>query len=81
MKLADKDYVGAAQHVLPPTGARTSPPPRKPPTPPTPSCAPHERANAQLKTWATLHRLRSCPWHAGQIAKAIHVLQAREIAG
>ena len=38
--LADKGYIGAGEHVLPPTGAGTSPPPRKPPTAPTPSCAP-----------------------------------------
>jgi len=41
---------------------------------------PGERANAQLKTWRILRKLRCCPWRAGQLAKAIHVLQAREIA-
>ena len=43
--------------------------------------SPAERANAQLKTWRILRKLRCCPWRAGQLAKAIHVLQAREIAG
>jgi len=43
--------------------------------------APGERANAQLKSWPILRKLRCCPWRAGQLAKAIHVLQAREIAG
>jgi len=43
--------------------------------------APGERANAQLKSWRILRKLRCCPWRAGQLAKAIHVLQAREIAG
>ena len=43
--------------------------------------APGERANAQLKTWRILGRLRCCPWRAGQLAKAIHVLQVREIGG
>ena len=43
--------------------------------------APGERANAQLKTWRILRRLRCCPWRAGQLAKAIHVLQAREFRG
>jgi hypothetical protein len=43
--------------------------------------APGQRANAQLKTWGILPQLRCCPWRAGQIAKAIHVLQTREIAG
>ena len=40
--------------------------------------APGERANAQLKTWKILAKLRCCPWRAGQLAKAIHVLQLRE---
>ena len=39
--------------------------------------SPGERANAQLKTWRILRKLRCCPWHAGQLAKAIHVLQIR----
>jgi DDE superfamily endonuclease len=43
--------------------------------------APGERANAQLKSWRILRKLRCCPWRAGQLAKAIHVLQARDIAG
>jgi hypothetical protein len=42
---------------------------------------PGERANAQLKSWRILRKLRCCPWRAGQLAKAIHVLQAREIGG
>ena len=40
--------------------------------------SPGERANAQLKTWRILRKLRCCPWRAGQLAKAIHVLQTRE---
>jgi hypothetical protein len=40
--------------------------------------APGERANAQLKVWKILTKLRCCPWRAGKIAKAIHVLQLRE---
>jgi DDE superfamily endonuclease len=39
---------------------------------------PGERANAQLKAWRILRKLRCCPWRAGQLAKAIHVLQLRE---
>jgi hypothetical protein len=34
-----------------------------------------ERANAQLKTWRILRKLRCCPWRAGQLAKAIHALE------
>ena len=40
---------------------------------------PGERANAQLKTWRVLDKLRCCPHRAGQLAKAIHVLQDYEI--
>jgi hypothetical protein len=40
--------------------------------------APGERANAQLKTWKILQKLHCCPWKAGKLAKAIHVLQIRE---
>ena len=29
-------------------------------------------------TWKILTKLRCCPWRAGQLAKAIHVLQVRE---
>jgi hypothetical protein len=36
--------------------------------------APGERANAQLKNWRILRKLRCCPWRAGQLAKAIHAL-------
>ena len=38
--------------------------------------SPGERANAQLKTWHILDKLRCC--RAGQLATAIHVLQTRE---
>jgi hypothetical protein len=43
--------------------------------------APGERANAQLKSWRIVRKLRCCPWRAGQLAKAIHVLQTRETGG
>jgi hypothetical protein len=43
--------------------------------------SPGERANAQLKTRRILRKRRCCPWRAGQLAKAIHVLQACEITG
>ena len=41
---------------------------------------PTERAIAQLKTWRILRKLRCCPHKAGRLAKAIHVLQDREIS-
>ena len=34
-----------------------------------------------LLVLAYLRKLRCCPWRAGQLAKAIHVLQVRKIAG
>ena len=40
--------------------------------------APDERANAQLKTWNILDKLRCCPWKAGRLAKAIYALQLRD---
>jgi DDE superfamily endonuclease/Helix-turn-helix of DDE superfamily endonuclease len=40
-----------------------------------------ERANARLKSWRILRRLRCCPWRAGQLAKAIQVVHVREIGG
>jgi hypothetical protein len=63
------------------TRGRTSPNPKT--SQPSPRQAPLtprtcERANAQLKTWRILRKLRCCPWRAGQLAKAIHVLQIRE---
>jgi hypothetical protein len=80
--LADKGYIGAGQHVLTPYRGRNKPASQKAANSAHAKLrAPGERANAQLKTWGILRKLRCCPWRAGQIAKAIHVLQTREIAG
>ena len=80
--LADKGYIGAGQHVYTPYRGRNKPASQKAANSAHAKLrAPGERANAQLKTWTILRKLRCCPWRAGQIAKAIHVLQAREIAG
>ena len=35
---------------------------------------PGERANAQLKSWKVLRRIRSCPTQASQLVKAVGVL-------
>jgi hypothetical protein len=35
--------------------------------------------SSQLKARRILRKLRCCPWRAGQLAKAIHILQIREI--
>jgi len=37
-----------------------------------------ERANAQLKSWRIVRKLRCCPWRAGQPTKATHVLQTAD---
>jgi hypothetical protein len=37
--------------------------------------SPGERANAQLKYWRILHKVRVSPRRVGRLAKAIHVLQ------
>jgi DDE superfamily endonuclease len=80
--LADKGHTGAGQHLLTPHRGRGKPESQKGANRAHARLrAPGERANAQLKTWHILRKLRCCPWKAGQLAKAIHVLQAREIAG
>ena len=80
--LADKGYAGAGEHVRIPYRGRGKPASQKDANRAHAQLrSPGERANAQLKTWRILRKLRCCPWKAGQLAKAIHVLQAREIAG
>ena len=80
--LADKGYIGAGERVLVPYRGRGKPPSQKAANSAHARLrAPGERANAQLKTSHILCKLRCCPWQAGRIAKAIHVLQAREIGG
>jgi DDE superfamily endonuclease/Helix-turn-helix of DDE superfamily endonuclease len=80
--LADKGYAGAGDHICTPYKGRNKPESQKAANRAHAKLrGPGERANAQLKTWRILHRLRCCPWKAGQLAKAIHVLQSREIGG
>ena len=79
--LADKGYHGAGDPVLTPYRGRNKPASQKDANRAHARLrSPGERANAQLKTWHILRKLRCCQWKAGQLAKAIHVLQAREIA-
>lgn len=80
--LADKGYHGydnTGQHVTTPYKGRNK----------TESCkdanraharlrGPGERANAQLKYWRILRKLRCSTHRAGRLAKAIHVLQNYE---
>jgi hypothetical protein len=80
--LGDKAYIGAGEHVLTPYRGRGKPESQKAANRAHAALrAPDERANAQLKTWHILRKLRCCPWQAGRIAKAIHALQTREIEG
>lgn len=39
----------------------------------------HDRTAARI--WGILRKLQCCPWKAGQLAKAIHALQACEVGG
>ena len=77
--LADKAYQGAGAHILTPYKGRDKPEPQKDANRAHAKLrGPGERANAQLKTWRILRKLRCCPHRAGRLAKAIHTLQLRE---
>jgi hypothetical protein len=76
--LADKGYQGSTYAKIPYKG-RNKPESQKQANKAHAKLrSPGERANAQLKSWRILRKLRCCPWRAGQLAKAIHVLQVRE---
>src|SRR5579859_4886442 len=76
--LADKGYQGSAYAKIPYRGRNKPESQKEANRAHAKLRAPGERANAQLKTWKILRKLRCCPWRAGQLAKAIHVLQVRE---
>ena len=79
--LADKGYQGADPAILTPYKGRNKPEPQKQADRSHAKLrGPGERANAQLKQWKILTRLRCCPHRAGHLAKAISVLQNREAA-
>jgi DDE superfamily endonuclease len=79
--LAGKGYAGAHEHIYVPCRRRGKLASQKDANRAHAQLrSPSERASAQLKIWRILRRLRCCPWKAGQLAKAIHVLQARETA-
>jgi hypothetical protein len=76
--LADKGYQGSTWAKVPYKG-RNKPEPQKEANKAHAKLrALGERANAQLKVWKILTKLHCCPWRAGKLAKAIHVLQLRE---
>src|SRR5580704_1290453 len=67
--LADKGYQGST-HAKTPYRGRGKPESQKQANKAHAKLrAPGERANAQLKTWHILRKLRCCPWRAGQLAK------------
>jgi DDE superfamily endonuclease len=77
--LADKGYQGSPYAKTPYNKGKNKPPSQKDANRAHAKLrTPGERANAQLKTWKVLQKLRCCPWKAGQLAKAIYVLQIRE---
>jgi hypothetical protein len=81
--LGDKGYHGydeSGHHVITPYKGRNKPPSQKDANRAHARLrGPGERANAQLKTWRILRKLRCCPRRAGRLAKAIHVLQNYEL--
>ncbi|MEV7907611.1 transposase family protein [Streptomyces anulatus] len=78
--LADKGYLGAGEHVRVPYKGRNKPASQKGADSVHARLrGPGERANAQLKAWRILRRLRCCPLRAGQLVKAILTLQLREV--
>jgi DDE superfamily endonuclease len=76
--LADKGYQGSTWAKVPYKGKNKPEPQKEANRAHARLRAPGERANAQLKAWKILPKLRCCPWRAGKLAKAIHVLQLRE---
>lgn len=76
--LADKGYQGSTWAKVPYKGRNKPEPQKEANRAHAKLRAPGERANAQLKAWKILSKLRCCPWRAGKLAKAIHVLQLRE---
>jgi len=79
--LADKAYQGAGEHITTPYRGRNKAESQKQANRSHARLrGPGERANAQVKTWKILRKLRCCPHRAGHLAKAIHVLHTREPA-
>lgn len=79
--LADKGYQGAGGPVITPYKGRDKPASQKRANRSHARLrGPGERANAQLKTWRILRKLRCCPLKAGRLCKAIALLQNYEVA-
>ncbi len=79
--LADKGYQGAGDPLITPYKGKNKAQPLKDANRSHARLrGPGERANAQLKAWKILTKLRCCPHRAGHLAKAIHVLHNHETA-
>jgi hypothetical protein len=76
--LADKGYQGSTWAKVPYRGRNKPEPQKQANRAHAKLRAPGEQANAQLKAWKILSKLRCCPWRAGKLAKAIHALKLRE---
>ena len=64
--LADKGYAGADEHIRTPNKGRNKPASQKKANRAHARLrGPGERANAQLKSWRILRKLRCCPWKTG----------------
>ena len=80
--LADKGYHGPGDPALTPYRGRDKPASQQEAhRAHAKRRSPGERAGAQLKTWRILRKLRCCPGKASQLAKVIHLLQARQTQG
>jgi hypothetical protein len=81
--LGDKGYHGydeTRQHVITPYKGKNKPESQKDANRAHARLrGPGERANAQLKYWRILHKVRVSPRRIGRLAKAIHVLQNYEV--
>jgi hypothetical protein len=81
--LGDKGYHGydeTGDHVITPYKGRNKPQSQKDANRAHARLrGPGERANAQLKSWRILRKLRCSTNRAGRLAKAIHVLQNQEV--
>jgi len=73
--LADKGYLGSTYAKIPYRGKGKPESQKEANRAHAKLRAPGERANALLKNWRILRKLRCCPWRAGQLAKAIHTLE------
>jgi hypothetical protein len=77
--LGDKGYDETRQHVITPYKGKNKPDSQKDANRAHARLrGPGERANAQLKYWRILHKVRVSPRRIGRLAKAIHVLQNYE---